>query len=127
MSNPAVTFRVSPEDLRKLERLEKRTGQSRGQLLRGNLGIAVRDADAAFEHGHSTGWDEGYEAGRKQGLEEGKKTFAISYYCSVCRKPITIRSDNPLELRQAIVDDLLRRGWGHGECHKAAARGVPAT
>jgi flagellar biosynthesis/type III secretory pathway protein FliH len=127
MSNPAVTFRVSPEDLRKLERLEKRTGQSRGRLLRENLGIAERDADGAFERGHSTGWDEGYEAGRKQGFEEGKKTFAIGYYCNVCKKPIPIRSDSPLELRQAIVDDLYRRKWGHNDCHNAPAQRVPAT
>jgi hypothetical protein len=126
MSNPAVTFRISPEDLRKLERLENRTGQSRGSLLRENLGIAVRDADAAFERGRSVGRREGNEAGRRTGFEEGVKAgkenaaYVLRIPCPRCGKTVDLDFVNDKGANQTywlVIRDVIKpAGWGHSKC-----------
>jgi hypothetical protein len=113
MSNPSVTFRVTPADRKRLADLMTRTGKSLGQILREGLGLAERDETAAFNRGVAHGQKLGFD----RGLEEGEKRFAIHYYCSICGKydPIVLPGSKD---HQAVVDALHEKGWGHSECHR---------
>ncbi len=113
VSNPAVTFRVPPEDRARLERLTAKTGKSLGQLLRENLGVAERDVQSAYDRG----WDQGLAIGIEEGRKGGKEAWAIYYYCCVCREKIEVRPNSPVH--QAIVNALHERKWGHKACHES--------
>lgn len=110
MSNPAVTFRISREDRRRLDDLRVKTGKSLGQLLRETLGIAERDEEATYH----VAWNEGYDAGHVDGVSETEKRYALYVRCCVCNKPFLVEPNSPCH--QVVVNELHRLRWGHGEC-----------
>lgn len=114
MSNPSVTFRISPKDRGRLDQLAAKTGKSFGQLLRENLGIAERDEGATYHRA----WNEGYEAGHSDGVSESKKKFAIYYRCNVCDETLLVVPKGPEH--QAIVNTLYSERWGHVKCQEAS-------
>ena len=113
MSNPSVTFRVSPKDRERLTAIAARTGKSLGQIIRENLGLAERNEAAAFIRGLAQGQKLGFD----RGLAEGKKLYAIYFYCSVCREyDMIVMPGTPAH--RAVVDALYEKGWGHSGCHQ---------
>ena len=117
MSNPGVTFRVTPADRKRLDDLVKRTGKTLGQILRENLGLAERDETAAFNRGSAHGQKLGFD----RGLEHGRKLYAVYFYCCVCRKDDLIVMPNS-NTHKAVVDLLYAKGWGHTECIRRQPR-----
>jgi len=123
VSNPCVSFRISQADLTKLRQLESLTGQSRGQILRENLGIAARDQDAGYTQGWSAGFDEGRQAGRDEGREQGRKEviaegcYTLKVPCNSCGKPValdfTVKGFGDLYWR---CSDEVLKGIRHKRC-----------
>lgn len=116
MSNPAVTFRVTPTDRERLENLTRKTGKSLGELLRENLGLAERSEAATYDRG----WSEGYDVGKTDGIAEGKKAAFGSVYleCCVCKKTFLLNFYQNKEAASVLTDAFSR--WGHGACLRNA-------
>ena len=66
--------------------------------------------------GKEEGWGKGFDDGEKEGHEQAREEFEISYPCSVCGKPITIKPGS--ESHKAMVGYMKEHGWGHGNCVK---------
>ena len=66
--------------------------------------------------GKEEGWGDGFDDGKKQGHEQAREEFEISYPCSVCGKPITMKPGS--ESHKAMVGYMKEHGWGHGNCVK---------
>jgi len=75
---PVVSFRVSREQLEKLDELIKGSGISKGRFLRRALGLEIEKKDRI------------YRKGRKDGYREAKEKYAAFVRCKGCGEPIPI-------------------------------------
>lgn len=118
MSNPAVSFRVTRDDRKRLASLSQRTGKSLGQLLREALIASEREETSTFNRG----WAAGYAAGAKAGRSEGHKAAFGSVYllCRWCGKTFLVNFYQNRKVAKVLNDSFVQ--WGHPECIARARR-----
>lgn len=69
----------------------------------------------AYYAGLREGKDIGYELGYSEGFDDALKDYRISYPCSVCGKPIEMRSGD--DDHKALIDYMKENGWRHAGCN----------
>ena len=111
MSNPGVTFRVSPADRKRLDDIVARSGKSLGRVLHELLGLAERDEVASYNRGFA----DGEKLGVSRGLEQGRIKHEILFRCCVCGKGDLVIEPNSA-VHQAVANALHAARWGHKKC-----------
>jgi cytochrome c551/c552 len=105
-NHPTVSARIPKDKRAKLLSVLQRLGLSLTNLLiniADELEIKLKSLDEARQEGY------------QKGYEEAKKTFAVTYACGICHKPIAIRSPNA---KEAAAKYMVEHRWGHQECHE---------
>ena len=74
----------------------------------------------SYENGRLRGkgesWSDGFDDGEKEGHNHAREEFEITYPCSVCGKPITMKPRS--KSHKAIMGYMKEQGWGHSNCVK---------
>jgi hypothetical protein len=87
---PVVSFRVSRDQLEKLDELIKGSGLSRGRFLRRAFGLELEKKDRIRKEGH------------EEGYFKAKEMYAIHVTCDVCGEPILLEPFVQAALNQAL-------------------------
>lgn len=99
---PVVSFRISTEQLEKLNYLIKGSGMSKGRFLRGALDLGLDKKDLI----HRKGYREGYE--------EAKQKYTAFVQCKGCGEPIPVIGIDMNLLIAHAVEELYN--WYHKDC-----------
>jgi len=104
-SHPCVSLRVTVQELKKLDGIQKASGLSLAEVLRRTLGL------------HERRTMEAYEKGRRDGLGRFEAP------CSVCKKPMhfDLKSSKDEKAKRVLLEAFVR--WGHTPCLKRAGSG----
>lgn len=109
-SNPTVSCRVTRDIYHRLQAAKQAEGKSFTDILKIGLGMLepqIRRENEIRKKGHAEGYAKGYA--------EAEHLYKVTYFCSVCRKTITVTSEKE---KEAITNYMQEHGWGHKECHE---------
>ena len=104
--NPVLSFRVTHEELARINELAELAGKPVGTMVREQLGLYVKKAR----------YKAMYSQGRSEGYGDARERFEVWYYCSVCCEPITIEPNS--DAHTAMIELMRAKGWGHASCHE---------
>jgi len=79
---PVVSFRVSRNQLEKLDALVKGSGMSKGRFLRRAFGLELEKTD------------EVYRKGRRDGYHKAKEEYSVYVQCQVCAEPLLVKDED---------------------------------
>ncbi len=79
---PVVSFRVSREQLAKLEELIRGSGISKGKFVRRALGLELEKKDEVYRKGH------------RDGYREAKEEYSVDVFCNAGDGLIVVRGDD---------------------------------
>src|SRR2546427_4636973 len=98
-SHPAVTFRVTTDELEKLRAMSTKTGLSLSQILKRGLGVLENKLEEAYNKGFEDGWGR-FEAP-----------------CNICSEPMLFdikEEEKPKAILEKAFSD-----WCHTACKEA--------
>jgi hypothetical protein len=106
-THPTVSFRVSLEDRKRLEKMVFESGLSMAEMLRRGLGL-LEPLVANLRARWNQGWMNGYAEGKEEGFKEAMARFYPP--CGICGSPLELDPTDP-EVQAAIRSAF--RTWGH--------------
>ncbi len=109
-SHPTVSCRIPRELHDKLRKAKGTESRSFSDILKIGLGLVELQAKKEAEL-----MKQFYSSGYKKGYADAESAFKITYPCSICRKALTVTSQNE---KEAIRGYMQQHGWAHSECHK---------
>jgi hypothetical protein len=88
---PVVSFRVSRNQLEKLDALVKGSGMSKGRFLRRAFGLELEKKDEVYRKGH------------RDGYRKAKEEYSVDVFCNAGDGLIPVRGDDmKIKIRNAI-------------------------
>ena len=64
--------------------------------------------------GKDEGWSDGFDDGEREGHEQAREEFEITYPCSACGKPMTMKPGS--ESHKEMMNYMKEQGWRHKNC-----------
>lgn len=98
-SHPIVSIRVTPDLKKKLQEIKMMSDKSPADVLKEAVGLQIHSTSDPYKKGYLT----------------AQIYHCVTYECSVCGKPITIKT---LAEKKAAAQYMKDHGWGHAECLK---------
>lgn len=108
--HPTISCRIPRELYDSLRKAKSTGGRSFADILKIGLGaleVQARKEEELVKRGYSIGYKKGYA--------EAESVFKVTYPCNVCRRPLTVTSQ---EEKEAIRGYMRENGWGHTACHE---------
>lgn len=103
--NPVISFRVTQEELERIEEIARLSGKSVGVMVREQLGIYAKDArDKSV-----------YQQGYNEGFAEASEQFRIWYHCCICGEKLWLAPDS--NAHEAMMELMWTADWAHNSCH----------
>jgi len=89
---PVVSFRVSKEELDKLDKMREGSGLSRGQFLKRTFGLELTKKDDVYRKGH------------RDGYRKAKEEYSVDVFCNAGDGLIVVRGDDfKMKIRNVVA------------------------